>query len=542
MKGRWVAGEDRFYLLLILAIWLVLYLPNLWWRDLVGTDEPKYAQVAREVLLDGHWFGLHLNANPYYGEPPLYFWVEALLSLPQGDVTPFTAMLPACLSGLGIMLLTYFLGKRLFNQATGFLGAVILSTLPQFHSFSCMARLNIPFTFFITATLTAFYFGYSGTGTKTGYFLWAWALLGLASITEKGPIAFLMVGSIVFLFFWWRRELSHFWEIQPIWGLPLLAIPPLLWLLPAYLTEGEAYFLGLFGQFGSQVTTPLGFDKFLFYLTEVFVGTMPWSILLPFAFYTYWKERDPLNPQRDFLWVWVLTTILLFSILLQKFSRYILPLYPAVALLLAHFWSGYIQRPPLKECTSSKKLFLCGTALLLGPFFAWIFFGMHAHKLSPSSFLVGIMGAGVLVLFGLVWQIFRDKQWKLLFAFTFLLTASFQLYYNWLLFPWQNEVRSEKTYCEELKKLIEPGTPWVVYKIFRPAQVYYTKSHPIVTSSEEELASFLASREKVYCLLTEEDYNGLTNEGKIGLFKVAELLGLHKARLVLASNRPKAGQ
>jgi hypothetical protein len=109
--------------------------------------------------------------------------------------------------------------------------------------------------------------------------------------------------------------------------------------------------------------------------------------------------------------------------------------------------------------------------------------------------------------------------------------------YTRFLFPWDNERRSERAYCEELKRLMEPGTPWAVYEIFRPAQVYYTKSHPKVIFSEEELVSFLNSSEKVYCLLSEEDYNKLSAKGVAPIFRVAGLLGLHKARLVLASNR-----
>lgn len=62
----------RQHLLLLVLVWLVLHLPNLWGRHLAGTDEPKYAQVAREAMLGGHWFALHFNNKPYYGEPPLY--------------------------------------------------------------------------------------------------------------------------------------------------------------------------------------------------------------------------------------------------------------------------------------------------------------------------------------------------------------------------------------------------------------------------------------------------------------------------------------
>lgn len=532
-----IRGSNRSYVLLTIAIWAVLYLPNLWWRDLTGTDEPKYAQVAREVLLDGHWFALHLNGAPYYGEPPLYFWSEALLSLPHGDVTPFIAMLTACLFGLGTMLLTYSLGKRLFDADTGFLGAAILATLPQFHSFSCMARLNVPFTFFITAVLTAFYFGYSEPEKKRGYFLWGWVLLGLAAITEKGPIAFILVGATVLVFLWRRGELRLFLETRPVLGLFLSAVPITLWLLPAYLTVGRSYMEGLFGQFNSQVTTPLGVDKFLFYFSGIFVDGSPWSILLPFAFYAYWKEQTK-GPQRDFIWTWLFVILITFSIILQKFSRYTLPLYPAMALILAHFCGGYIRRPALREWTSIKGALCWGLAPFLGLLSAWIFFGLHTHKLVLSYLIIGAMGVGLLGLSLAVRQIFRDKQWEVLFIFTFLITSSFQMSYNRFLFPWEKENRSERAYCEELKGLMEPGAPWAVYRIFRPAQVYYTRSHPKAISSEEEIVSFLGPPEKVYCLMAEADYNGLTSTGRVPLFKVAELQGLHKARFVLVSNLP----
>lgn len=551
----WPIG--RRHLLLLLLVWSVLYLPNLWGRHLTGTDEPKYAQVAREALLEGHWFALHFNGKPYYGKPPLYFWLEALFSLPNGDVTEFTAMLPSCLSALGTILLTYLLGSKLLSPREGMFAALILATMPQFHKFSYMARLDVPFTFLVTACLTCFYLGYkqSGVGTGTGlkprpysspasqsgsypYFLLAWGLMGLASITKNGPLALFLIVTIILIFLWRRREISMLKETHPFQGVLLLALIISVWLLPACLLEGLSYLQGLFGQFESHVKTPWGISKFLFYLSEVFIGTVPWSLLLPFVFYWYFKGELSLKNELEFPLLWFLVFFFTFSVILQKFSRYILPLCPALALLLAHFWEGYIQRHPLREWTYIRKILFWGMALLLGPFFAWIFFGIHIGKLSFSSYLVGIMCIGILSLFSLAWLIFRDKQWKVLFVLIFLLMASFQTAYTRFLFPLENEMRSEKAYCEELKRLMEPGATWAVYKIFRPAQVYYTKSHPEVISSEEELASFLASSEKVYCLLTEEDYNSLTNKGRITLFKVAELLGLHKARIMLASNMP----
>ncbi|HHT9119689.1 MAG TPA: ArnT family glycosyltransferase [Candidatus Hypogeohydataceae bacterium YC41] len=544
----------RRHLLLLFFVWLVLYLPNLGERHLTGTDEPKYAEVAREAMLESHWFALHFNGKPYYGEPPLYFWLETLFSFPQGDVTEFTAMLPSCLLALGTIFVTYFLGSKLLSAREGMLAALMLATMPQFYTFSYMARLDVPFAFFVTACLTCFYLGFRSLGERnynssasatknTPYFLLGWALMGLASITKKGPLAFLLIMSIIVL--WKRREISILRRARPIQGVLILALIISGWLLPACLLEGTTYLQGLFGQFESHVKTPWAIDKFLFYLSEVFVGAVPWSLPLPLVFYWYFKGNPRCKSELEFPLIWVFVIFSTFSIILLKFSRYILPLYPAVALLLANFWEGYIQRPPLRGWTFTKKMFIWAPALFLGPFFAWIFFGVHTHKLD-LSFLIGMMGAGLISLSFVAWKIFRDKQWEALFVFTFLLTASFQMAYNRFQFPWENEMRSEKAYCEELKRLMEPGAPWAVYKAFRPAQVYYTKSHPKAIYSEEELVSFLEGgrgtlqrvpTEKVYCLLTEEDYNVLTSKGRLPLFRVAEIPGLHKKRFVLACNR-----
>lgn len=90
-------GNARSAVFILVCLWVVVFLPNLWLREFTGTDEPQYAQIGREVLVDGHWSALRLNGNPYYGEPPLYFWLEAAFSLPRGDVTEATASCPPCL-------------------------------------------------------------------------------------------------------------------------------------------------------------------------------------------------------------------------------------------------------------------------------------------------------------------------------------------------------------------------------------------------------------------------------------------------------------
>ncbi|HHT9117000.1 MAG TPA: ArnT family glycosyltransferase [Candidatus Hypogeohydataceae bacterium YC38] len=535
-------SNDRFFVLLLVGLWLLLYFPNHWGRDFSGTDEPKYAQVAREALLEGHWFALHFNGLPYHGEPPLYFWLEALFSLPRGDVTEFTAILPSSLSALGTILVVYFLGKRLFSMRAGLLGAMVLASLPQFHKFGCITRLDVPFAFFITSSLAAFYFGYTDPARRRKYFLMTWLLMGLAAITKKGPLAFLLVGAVIFIFLWRRKELALLRETQPLLGGLIATATILVWLLPAYWIEGRGYIEGLFGQFESHIKTPLGAGKFLFYFTEVLAGTLPWSLFLPSIFYKAVKGGMSMRENKglEFPCLWFFIILLTFCIALQKFSRYILPLYPAVALLVGNLWDGYMEKRPLNDWSGRKKAIVAALGIPLGAVVAWTFFKSHIHEPIFSPTGIAIMSLGLITLLWALRVSYQSGQSAVLFAFIFLATCTFEMTYDRLLFPWQNENRSEKPLCLRIANLIEPGTPWAIYKTFRPAHVFYTKSHPRNIGSENDLIPFLSSRERVYCLILEEDYQGLNSRSGIDLFVVEKLKGPHRrtANLLLISNKP----
>ncbi len=536
-------GNGRTAVVILVALWLVIYFPNIWLREFTGTDEPKYAQVGREMLLDGHWFGLHLNGEPYYNEPPLFFWLEAIFSLPQGDVTEFTAFLPAMLASLGTVLLVYFLGRKLFNHRAGLLAALIMVSMAQFHKFSCMARLDVPSVFLVTASLAAFYFGYTNPDRKKRYILMAWVFMGLAAITSKGPVTFLMVGGTVSGFLWWRKDLKFLRETQPVTGGFLLIAVVLVWLLPAYLLDGREYIEGLLRQFTHQAKTPLGIDKFFFYFSNLFSGTLPWSLALPGIVYLYLKKTIDEKERRgiEFTGMWLLVMLLIFSVALQKFSRYILPVYPAMALLLGYLWDELMGTSPLKEWSRNKLVLACGLAIFLGVMVAQVFSLAHAHQLRPSPLTITVFAAAFTCLTGTLWYAITTKQFRVLFIFIFLLTSTFEAAYGRLLFSQDNEKRSEKSLCLKISGLIEPGTPWIVYNMYRPAYIFYTKSHPKIVFSQEELISLMSGKEKVYCLIQEDEYKALSSRAGLPLYPVEKLRGPKRSmrNLLLISNKPQ---
>ena len=113
MTGTVVSTSRGAWLALVLVVAAGLLLPRLGARDAWAPDEPRHAEVARETLRDGHWWYPHVNSHPYPDKPPLYFWLAAAAGAPTGDVTEWSARIPAAISALLTALLVALLGCRL---------------------------------------------------------------------------------------------------------------------------------------------------------------------------------------------------------------------------------------------------------------------------------------------------------------------------------------------------------------------------------------------------------------------------------------------
>ena len=191
--------RDSQRVLLLSSLCLVLYLPALGNRDLWGSVETEYAQVAREALHSTSWGWLvpHFNGDLYNEKPPLYFWLIALASMPVGDVTEFTARLPSALAALGTVIVVYFLGKALLSERAGLLASLILLSSPGFFRSACMVRIDMPVAFFFTLSLASFYMGLitggrgalqrAPTFSRRWLFLLGWFSAALSCLI-KGPV------------------------------------------------------------------------------------------------------------------------------------------------------------------------------------------------------------------------------------------------------------------------------------------------------------------------------------------------------------------
>ncbi len=529
--------KERSFPVFLTLLCLILYIPYLGGRDLWCGRETLYAAVARDILLNGNWFVPYFNGELYYNKPPLYFWMIATLSMPSGDITEFTLRLPSALSALGTVLVVYFLGKRVFNARTGFLAGIILATSPGFYKYACVAKLESPLTLFIAASIAAFYLGLTTSSkNKKWYFRAGWLLMGLAMVT-KG-LGVILIGPVMLLYLLSRRELYRVWEMEPILGGFILFTSMAVWLVPAYILGGQEYVQGLIEHFFFHVGMGLQLKKPFYYMTESLVGTLPWSLILP-AFFFYLRRGDIDIKQKDglrLLAMWFIGMWIVFSLIMATRSRYILPIYPAMALAAGVLWEYYFTKA--SETWSTIKVvpilvisLAAGISVML----------IHRHVIALTPLTGGLTVLCLIALFSIWLLSLRAGQYKVLFISFLVVIIGFETAYMRIALPVESQAGAEKAVCDKALANMEPGAPWTLYKFFSPDYVFYGRTVLRVINTENRLADFFSSKERVYCIVSEGDYGEIDLSAfNVSVFKITELrkTGRKAATFILISNRP----
>ncbi len=321
--------------LLSLTLLLIALLP----RDLWSTDEAIVGAVIWEMAVQGAWLVPHVNGEIYADKPPLYYWLATLPAMAD-RLTPLWFRLPGALAAIGCLWLTYGLGARLFRPATGLLAAVILATSPLFTISAQVARMDMLLTLLVTAMLYCFARGMQASPEQSRrWFLAIYPLAGLAFLTKAliGPVmAGLVIGGVLL----WQREWRTWWRLQPGWGLLLAAAVVLPWLIPAVRQEGVDYAHALLiTQSVGRAVQSFAHDRPFYYYVYAFPPTaLPWIFFLPGALWWQWQRWDRLDWRRPFFLAWTVGLFLFLSAISGKLVIYLLPLFPAVALIVAELW------------------------------------------------------------------------------------------------------------------------------------------------------------------------------------------------------------
>jgi len=318
-------------LLVLTFISVLLYFYNLGSFQVWQPNEAFYAEASRNMLSTGNYITPFYNGELRLQKPPLTYWIVALgysiFGLNEFGLRFFHAVLGLC-TGLITSLLAWTLTNSLSVSLTSFL---ILVLSLQFFSNAHYASPEVPLAFFVSATLTSWFFYYK---KRRLVFLLLAFLCSSLGMWVKGPVAFFMPALIIFVFLLLEnpKELldKKYYLLTPF----ALALG-LWWHFYHLLTYGNTFLKVFFSENIKRVYA--GDEPIYFYLMDTLVSFLPYSLLFFVAvLWSLVKAKKELK----FPLVWFLSFFLVFSLIKQKIPVYVMPAYPAMAIITAHFLVG----------------------------------------------------------------------------------------------------------------------------------------------------------------------------------------------------------
>ncbi len=352
---------------------LVLFGTRLGDAPLWDRDEPRNAGCAREMRARGDWVVPVFNDELRTHKPALLYWLIMAATALFGD-NEFAARLPSALLSTGTVALTYGLARRLADARTAWWSAVAIASSLLFTMSSRAATPDAALVFFSTLSISCFVLGWEidrPHSISLRYAVAAYGAMGFA-VLAKGPVGLLLPGAVLWLFVastdrfpssaagsrwiqdWYtivprvtRRCLGAMWQMRSMTGLLVVLLVAGPWYSWVGLRTQGTWLAEFLGEHNWQrAVRPMeGHEGFpFFYIVTMLVGMFPWSVLSwPILVDLWGQRRDPdrFPPLLRLAGCWLAVYVLAFSLAGTQLPSYVLPAYPAAAILVGSFVSRW---------------------------------------------------------------------------------------------------------------------------------------------------------------------------------------------------------
>jgi len=340
---------------LLIAATALLYLPALGVPSLWDVDEAHNGECSREMLASLNWIKPTFNYNLRVDKPVLLYWMQ-MGAYGVFGVGEFAARLPSALAAMLTVLLTYELARRMFDRATGLLAGLVLASALLFCGSAHFANPDALLNASMVLTFLLFWRAFERAGG-----VWP-AAAGLSTglgFLAKGPVALVLPAAVLGLYLLWTRQIRRMVSPRILAGTLLFIGVAVPWFaLVGAETHGE-YLRGFFlthnrDRFLAPMEGHQG--SVLYHVVSLLLGFLPWSVFLgPAGWYAIREARDQhegpsFSRAYRFLACWIGVYFVFFSVSQTKLPNYILPLYPAVAILVGRFlerWRRGAITPPV---------------------------------------------------------------------------------------------------------------------------------------------------------------------------------------------------
>lgn len=382
---------------------------------LVGADEPRYAQVAREMLARHDWVTPLLYGHPWLEKPPLYYWSAMIAYQAAGGVSDWAARLPSAVLSC-LMIFFIFVWTRHFRRGMQLDAALITAASAMIIGFGRSASTDMPLTVMFTIAMLSWYGWYESQ--SRGWLLSFYFFSGLATLA-KGPVAVLLAALIIVVFAALRSERQII--LQTLWplGIAVYLLVTAPWFIAVQHANPE-FFRVFFLQHNLERFSSNLYhhpEPFWFYLPVALLALVPWTVFATVALVDAIRDwrfsvQQPRGSEdlRVFLALWFLLPVIFFSLSRSKLPGYILPAIPAATILLADF----IHR--CEEDAEKPKLWLILLHALLSAtmLVAALIVPFKLLKLSlPRNVIIVAVALGVISMLAL-WLALQNQGYKVL--------------------------------------------------------------------------------------------------------------------------------
>jgi 4-amino-4-deoxy-L-arabinose transferase-like glycosyltransferase len=350
----------------LLLIFTLIWFGNLDYRHLLKADEGRYAEISREMVATGDWLTPRLNGIKYFEKPPLQYWTTAAAYELFGE-NEWTARLWTALTGWLGVLLAFFTARRLWGEEAGLYAALVLGSCGLYVAVGHVNALDMGLSFFMALSLSGFLLSQSHAEDvpyRRRWMLVAWAAAALA-VLSKGLIGMVLPGAVLVVYSLWARDWQIWKRLHLLPGLALFLAIAAPWFIAVSLANPEfPRFFFVHEHFERFLTEGHGrYEPWYDFIPILLVGILPWLIALFPALGRGWAAdcgQRGFHP-RHFLLIWAAVIFIFFSASSSKLPAYILPIFPALALLIGDYLS---KAPPRSLAKQNALLLGLGGALV----------------------------------------------------------------------------------------------------------------------------------------------------------------------------------
>src|SRR3954454_23057587 len=403
----------------LLVCGLLLFLPGFFTIPAIDRDEARFAQATKQMVESGDYVDIRFQDDVRYKKPAGIYWLQSAavetasaLGLPRAQLRIWVYRIPSLIGAIGAVLLIYWTALAFVTRRGAVFAGLILGGSVLLGVEARLAKTDAMLLFTVVAAMGAMARVYLAwqRGEDPVRPPWSWpaifwtALAG--GILLKGPLILMFVVLTIVTLAVLDRSAAWLWRLRPVWGLMWTLVLALPWFVAIFWRAGETFFTDSIGgdmlaKLAAQEShgAPPGLYLLLFWVTF-----WPAAPLAGIAAPAVWRARR--EPGAQYLLAWLIPSWIVFELVLPKLPHYVLPLYPAIAILtvgalerrvLSRSWlrSGaawWFVIPALASVTAivgaialtRQPVFLAwpfvGAALIFGLFASWLYDDNRAER------------------------------------------------------------------------------------------------------------------------------------------------------------------